>query len=90
MAKSRKKNRAKISDLKYGIVRGQSKKTDSQKVTSEKKSVNTSDFIFRKELKRNLIFIGSFFLVLLIIYFLLTKTSLFDLILSIFGLKNLY
>lgn len=93
MAKKKKKKGEKKRHLKYGNMPENIKKDriKAQVGSKEKATVQKSfDLVFKKELKKNLIFVGIFFLLILAIYFSITKTNLLDPLLQTIGLRNLY
>ena len=91
MAKKRKKTERK-RNLKYGQVE-RAAKTEVKAQNKEKpgaKTLSKEDLIFKSELRRNLIYVGSFFFVLIVFYLLIAQTNLLNPILSILGLGSLY
>jgi len=94
MAKNKKKKSEKKRNLKYGnvtlpraeVAKGSSNSFDIQK----KDSVSRKNNEFKKEIRKNLIFIGSFFAFLLILYILITKTNVLNPLLDLLGLGGLY
>ena len=95
MAKKKKKSERKRS-LKYGNVlseRPKKAKAESQNIESGQKespAESSQDKEFKKELLRNVIFVGGFLFILLILYFTLTRTSLLEPMLQIFRLGDVY
>ena len=97
MAKKKRKKSEKIRNLKYGnisLAKEKSKSSGSKESETPKISQKTSpskeNKEFKKELRRSLTFTGSFLLILLALYFVLTKTSLLNPILNMLGLSGLY
>lgn len=97
MAKKKRKNSGKKRNLKYGNIalvkekRAVSSSEEFQELkTSQKKSPSKENKEFKKELRRSLTFTGSFLLVLLVLYFVLTKTSILNPFLGMLGLGGLY
>jgi len=96
MAKGKRKKGTKKRNLKYGqvsSVKAEGSRSDdsiSSKKSAGEAPKSKENTEFKKEIRRNLIFIGSFFAVLLVLYFLLTKTSVLDPVLNLFGLSGLY
>lgn len=95
MAKKKKKTKRK-RNLKYGNI-ASSKVTDLKKeVIIDDGSKKAKPFVsetnpeFKRELRKNLIFVGGFFLLLIILYLILTKTNLLNPILNSIGLNGLY
>ncbi len=91
MAKKRKKTERK-RNLKYGQIEKTVKvETITQnKGKSEVKKVSKGDLVFKSELRRNLIYVGLFFLVLLVFYLIITQTNLLNPVISLLGLNGLY
>ena len=94
MPKKKKKSERKRT-LKYGSIPGNTKKERNVDLSvSQEKSVTaqegSTDFEFKKELKKNLVFVGVFFLITILLYFSLTKTNLLSPVLQAIGLGNLY
>ena len=97
MAKKKRRKSEKIRNLKYGnISLAKEKKEnlesgerkalqDAQKTPLSKESKD-----FKKELRRSLAFIGTFLLLLLALYLVLTRTNLLHPILNTLGLSGLY
>lgn len=93
MAKKKRRKTERKRDLKYGNVVSQGLKKNSVVATSlsSGKVVESSDNAeFKKELRRNLIFVFSFLSALLVIYLVLTKTDFFNPILALLRLKGIY
>ncbi len=91
MAKKKRKKSEKIRHLKYGnIASPKPRAAQSKESEGDKVSLKSGNSDFSKELRRNLIFVASFFGALLIIDILLTKTNLLNPILNLFGLGGLY
>lgn len=93
MAKKKRKKSEKIRNLKYGnLVSAKPKEAGVKSTTGNVKVVSekSNDSKFKRELRRNLIFVSSFFAALLIIDILLTRTNLLNPILNLFGLSGLY
>ena len=93
MAKKKTKKSERKRVLKYGQVASSPRNSVSGTEPGTSVSKGKDEVVvsgFKRELRRNLIFVVSFFLILLVLYFLLTKTSLLDSLLNIFGLKGLY
>lgn len=93
MAKKKKKTGIK-RNLKYGtIVSPKAASPKNRGVAGklkEKPFESETNPEFKKELRRNLLFVGGFFLILVILYLTLTKTNLLNPILAIFGLDGIY
>lgn len=88
---AKKKKSPKKRNLKYGTISLGAVKSEVV-VSSGKQEpeAEVQDVWFKKELRRNLIFIASFFVALILFDILLTKTSLLSPLLSLLGLKGLY
>ena len=88
---AKKKKTPKKRNLKYGKVGAGPVNSKTIVAGSQKESETVAQNVwFRKELRRNLIFIAAFFVVLIIIYVLAARTNILNQVLAIFGLKNLY
>lgn len=97
MAKKKRRKSEKIRNLKYGNISLAKEKKENpeseeykalqatQKTPSSQESKD-----FKKELRRSLTFTGTFFLLLLVLYFVLTQTSLLNPVLNMLGLGGLY
>lgn len=92
MSKKKKRKGEKKRNLKYGnITLAKEKNIPSEnKVEAKGETTSKETTIFKKELKNNLLFTGSFLAVLLIFYFIITRTSALNLILEMLGLGGLY
>lgn len=97
MANKKRKNSEKKRNLKYGNISLAKEKSTGLK-TKESKNLKFSkevsstkeDKEFKRELRRSLVFTGSFLFVLLVLYFVLTKTSILSPVLDVLGLGGLY
>ncbi len=88
---AKKKKVPKKRNLKYGqVISSRTKAAGNIRGVSESAADEESGVQFKKELRKNLMFLAGFFIVLFVIYFLVARTSLLDPVLSIFGLKGLY
>ncbi|RJO60204.1 hypothetical protein C4544_05510 [candidate division WS5 bacterium] len=93
MAKKKRKKGGKNRHLKYGNAPENIKKDKTKVQAAGEKPFpqkEADDPVFKKELRKNLIFVGIFFLIIIGLYFLLAKTSLLNPLLQLIGLKNLY
>ncbi|MEK7447764.1 MAG: hypothetical protein AAB632_03180 [Patescibacteria group bacterium] len=97
MANKKRKNSEKKRNLKYGNISLAKEKSRSLKTKGSKDlkfskgaSSTKEDKEFKKELRRSLTFTGSFLLILLVLYFVLTKTSILNPVLDVLGLGGLY
>jgi len=94
MAKKKKRTGRK-RNLKYGNI-AVSKSADLKNQPADASSKKTNSFEsetnpeFKKELRKNLLFVGGFFLVLVILYLTLTKTTILNPLFSALGLEGLY
>ncbi len=88
---AKKKKSPKKRNLKYGTISAGAAKSDAVVSIGKKEPKDeVQDVWFKKELRRNLIFLAVFFLTLITIYILVTKTNALNPVLAIFGLQNLY
>jgi hypothetical protein len=93
MAKKKRKKTERKRDLKYGNVVSQTSRKDDTAAVNNivEKAVESSDSIeFKKELKRNLVFVFSFLGILLAISFILAQTNILEPLLQVVGLGGLY
>jgi hypothetical protein len=93
MTKKKRKNSGKKRNLKYGnitLAKEKNEVLDSKASEASKPSSSVENKEFKKELKRSLIFTGSFLLILLALYFILTRTSLLNPMLDMLSLEGLY
>ncbi|MDO8507239.1 MAG: hypothetical protein Q7S53_01585 [bacterium] len=97
MSKNKRRKSEKKRNLKYGNITVEKVKNlsasdikDRAVKGSEKNLKTKSDNGFRKELRKNLTFVGIFLVSLVVLYFVLTYTSILDPILNYFGLSGVY
>ena len=93
MGKKNRKRGEKKRHLKYGnitLATGKSSVKEDKGVAPETPIKGKGQSAFKKELRYNLLFAGSFLVILLALYFTLTKTNILNPILGILGLGDLY
>lgn len=93
MAKKKRKKTERKRDLKYGSAVSRTLIKDSKVAVdsnADKEVVPLENSGFRKELKRNLIFVFSFFVLLVVIFLILTRTNLLEPLLQAIGMGGLY
>lgn len=97
MSKNKRRKSEKKRNLKYGNVTVEKVKnlsasdTKGEAAKSAEKNIKPKgDNDFKKELRKNLTFVGVFLVFLIVLYFVLTYTSTLDPILNYFGLSGVY
>lgn len=97
MAKNKRRKSEKKRNLKYGHITISKEKNQIESDTkggatkiSGKNIQSKENDDFKKELRKNLTFVGVFLAFLLALYFALTYTNLFNSILNSFGLNGVY
>lgn len=93
MGKKNRKRGEKKRHLKYGnitLATGKSSDSEAKGATPVNARKGKGQSAFKRELRNNLLFAGSFLAALLVLYFILTKTNVLNPLLEILGLGGLY
>lgn len=95
MAKKKTKKSERKRVLTYGKPTSAFVKKDKTSEESNFDVVKTASSApenetFKKELRKNLVFVFSFFMALFVLYFILTRTNILNPLLNIVGLDGLY
>jgi len=89
MSKKRGKQANKKRNLKYGQILKSGQVSAPQNKEAKEAAIG-QDTGFKKEIRKNLLYVGIFTIFLILMVLVLTKTNVLEPLLILLGLKNIY